>query len=210
MPKRSCLGRFSSWSTLLGREDYSVDSVIENLQEKALSVQVVHSNSEIIQQVMNLLKHELGVPSDISRMQKPPVLDACKKPTCLSAFPAQPRVHCSETNGGSILHHPGCIIYMCVCVVYAHVCMCVGMHKCVCEWMCAWAKMYLCLHMYVWCIYICKCAHVNECVYMCECVCVCVPLPTPKKRLWKTAWGHVFSHHISGCIASLLWENISQ
>lgn len=173
-------GQFSSWSTVLGREDHSVDSVIENLQEKASSFQVVHSNSEIIQKVMNLLKHELGVPSDISSMQKPPVLDACKKPTCLRAFPAQPRVHYSEINGGSILHHPAWIIYMCVWC----------MHTCACVLVCISVYVTGCVHEQK-CICVCTCMYgvfiyvnVHMWTNVCTCVSVCVcSSPYPQKNV---------------------------
>lgn len=156
-----------------------------------------------IQQVTNLFKHELGVPGGISRTQKPPALNACRKSTCLGALPAQPTMHYREFHSGPTLHSPGCI---CICV--NAVCTCACMMVCVGVYVngCVHEHVYMFAYVCAVC-YICTWAHVNECVYVCAWVCV----PQKKKKsLRKIAWVCLVGHHISHFIAPLLWEHISQ
>lgn len=57
---------------------------------------------------------------------------------------------------------------MCVCVTYAHVCQCMSVRVCACEYMCA--------HMHV-CVYVYACLWMYDCTHVCAsglCVCMCV------------------------------------
>lgn len=63
---------------------------------------VVHFNGDIIWQVTNLFQHELGVPGDNSRTQKPPVIFTKRPPVLEPSGPAK------RLLAGSSMADPSC------------------------------------------------------------------------------------------------------
>lgn len=62
-----------------------------------------------------------------------------------------------------------------------HICVCVHMYLCMCEYICMCVHMYLCMYVCVW-IYMHVCVRISMYVCMCTCVCLC----RSEGKLWES------------------------
>lgn len=62
-----------------------------------------------------------------------------------------------------------------------HICVCVHMYLCMCEYICMCVHMYLCMYVCVW-IYMHVCACIYVCLYVYMCVCLC----RSEGKLWES------------------------